>query len=313
MPSSASQPEPGFPPLLVICGPTATGKTALSLALAERINGTEIISADSRQVYRGMDIGTAKVSALDRARIRHHGLDLVEPDERFTAADYVAHAHGALVGIASRRGVAVLVGGTGLYIRAIARGLPLEETGSDATVRAELEERLAGEGLHVMVARLRSQAPRIAARTDLANPRRVVRALERVQLRGDELPPAPRGYPGPIAWLGLDVERATNDRWIAERARWQFENGLLEEATALRARYDPTLPPFSAMGYREAFAVLDSEMTVEEAIKIDARRTRQFARRQRTWFRNEAGVEWLDAQANALQRALEVGHRLVGS
>jgi tRNA dimethylallyltransferase len=317
MPWSAAAPaeqrasEGRFPPLLVICGPTATGKTGLSLALAEHLPGAEIISADSRQVYRGMDIGTAKVSVADRARVPHHGLDLVEPDQRFTAADYLAHTRATLEGIAGRGGVALLVGGTGLYIRAICRGMPLDETGSDPQVRAELEQRLAGEGLQVMVARLRSQAPQVAARTDLANPRRVVRALERVELGGDQPPPAPRGYPAPICWLGLDADRPTTDRWILDRARWQFANGLLEEATALRKRYDERLPPFSAIGYREAFAVLDGTLATEAAVETVARRTRQFARRQRTWFRNEPSVEWLDAAAGPLPAATSIAARLL--
>jgi tRNA dimethylallyltransferase len=162
---------------MVICGATATGKTGLSLELAARIPGAEIISADSRQVYRGMDIGTAKVSAAERALVPHHGLDLVDPDEPFTAADYQLVAVEALHQIAARGGVALLVGGTGLYLRAVARGMALEETGRDAGVRADLERRLAGEGLQVLVADLRRAAPGVAARTDLANPRRVVRAL----------------------------------------------------------------------------------------------------------------------------------------
>lgn len=317
MRSSAASPAEGeasanrFPPLLVICGPTATGKTGLSLAVAESLPGVEIVGADSRQVYRGMDIGTAKVSAAGRARVPHHCLDLVDPDQRFTAADFLAHARAALGGIAARGGVALLVGGTGLYIRAICRGMALDETGSDPQLRAQLEQRMVEEGLHAMVARLRSRAPQVAARTDLANPRRVVRALERVELGGDRLPPAPRGYPAPVAWLGLDIDRLTGDRWIAARARWQFDHGLLEEAAALRARYDESLPPFSAIGYREALAVLDGTLTAEEAIEVVARRTRQFARRQRTWFRNEPEVEWLDAAADPLPAALKRAARLL--
>jgi len=319
MPSSAAPPpesaggEQGHPPLLVICGPTATGKTALSLALAARIEGAEIISADSRQVYRGMDIGTAKVSPAEQGRVPHHCIDLVDPNERFTAADFLAHARRALKGIARRGGVALLVGGTGLYIRAVARGVPLTETGSDPARRAELEGQLAGEGLHALVARLRARAPQVARRTDLGNPRRVVRALERVEVVGDELPPPPRGYPGPGVWLGLDVERDTHDGWIAARARWQFENGLIEEARRLRERWDPQLPAFTALGYPEAFEVLDGRLSVDDAIALDVRRTRQLARRQRAWFRAEPGVEWLDASSDPLPHAMSALNRLLES
>jgi tRNA dimethylallyltransferase len=291
---STAEPRGAFPLLIVICGATATGKTGLSLDLAARIPGAEIISADSRQVYRGMDIGTAKVSAAQRALVPHHGLDLVNPDEPFTAADYRLAAVDALHAIAARGGVALLVGGTGLYLRAVARGVALDETGRDSAVRTDLEHRLAGEGLHVLVAQLRSAAPGVAARTDLANPRRVVRALERVSVSGDQPPPVPRGYLARSVWIGLQVEPRTHRDWIVDRARAQFASGLLEEAAALRSRYDPTLPAFTAFGYHEAFAVLDGRLSVEQAIERDATRTWQFARRQRTWFRAEPGVAWLD-------------------
>ena len=312
MRSSARSPaETRFPPLLVICGPTATGKTALSLAVAEALPGTEMISADSRQVYRGMDIGTAKVALADQARIPHHGLDLVDPEQPFSAADYRRHAHAALEGIAGRGGLAVLVGGTGLYLRAVARGVPLDETDHDPVLRAELEAALAERGLNALADELRRLAPASATRTDLANPRRVVRALERVRLHGDAAPPVPRGYPGPVTWLGLDTDPPTNDEWIAKRARWQFGNGLLDEAAALAARFDRGLPAFSAMGYREAFGVLDGSLTHDEALDLTARRTRQFARRQRTWFRSEPAVEWIDARSDSRARAIAVARALV--
>lgn len=242
-----------------------------------------------------MDIGTAKVGAAERALVPHHGLDLVDPDQAFTATDYQQAAYSALEGIAARGGVALLVGGTGLYLRAVARGFPLAATGRDTVVRAGLERRLAGEGLHVLVAELRSTAPRVAAQTDLANPRRVVRALERTSIQGDTPPPAPRGYPARSVWIGLHAEPAQHRDWIATRARTQFASGLLGEAAALRERYDPSLPAFTAFGYHEAFAVLNGELSLEQAIERDATRTWQFARRQRTWFRAEPVVEWLDA------------------
>ncbi|HUG46878.1 MAG TPA: tRNA (adenosine(37)-N6)-dimethylallyltransferase MiaA [Candidatus Limnocylindria bacterium] len=293
-----------LPPLIVVCGATATGKTGLSLALAEQLPGAEIVSADSRQVYRGMDIGTAKVSAADRQRVPHHCLDLVEPDQPFSAGEYRRHALQALAGIAERGGVALLVGGTGLYVRTVARNLPLEETATDPELRARLDARLAGEGLAVLSDELKRLAPTVAGSTDLANPRRVVRALERATLHGDRLPPAPAGYPGPSFWLGLTAAYGVHNRWIAARAAWQFDNGLLEEATEMRSRFDPDLPAFSAFGYREAFAVLDGTLTREAALAQTITRTRQFARRQGTWFRSEPDVTWLDAAADPLPAAL---------
>ena len=175
-----------FPSLLVIAGGTATGKTGLSLALADALGDVEIICADSRQVYRHMDIGTAKVSAADRARVPHHGLDLVDPDELFTAADFQRHAYGVPPVIAARGRIAIMVGGTGLYLRSVGRGVPLDEGTADAGVRAELEARLVADGLHALADELERTAPTLAAATHLANPRRVVRALERARRGGGE-------------------------------------------------------------------------------------------------------------------------------
>jgi tRNA dimethylallyltransferase len=288
------------PPLLVIAGATATGKTGLAIDVAERLAGegvpAEVISADSRQVYRGLDIGTAKASLEERRGIPHHGLDLVDPDEPFTVADFAIHAHAALDSIASRGGLAILAGGTGLYLRAVARGIATDALPRDADVRARLEAEFLAVGLEPLVERLRAVAPQRAARIDTANPRRVVRALEMATVAGGEPDvPAPRGYDGPIAWLGLSVEPAAHAAWIAGRARAQFDGGLIEEARGLRERFDPALPAFSAIGYREAWAVLDAELTREAAIAEDARRNQAFAKRQRTWFRAEPDVRWLDA------------------
>ena len=304
------------PPLLVIAGATATGKTGLSIRVAEFLAGAgvpvEIISADSRQVYRGLDIGTAKAPVEARRGIPHHGLDLVDPDEPFTVADFAAHARDALTRIAERRGVAILVGGTGLYLRAVARGLPTEELPSDPDARREIEEQLADRGLDALAARLRERAPKLAARVDQKNPRRVVRALEIATLRGDAPLPEPRGYPGPSAWLGLDLDRAPHREWIATRARDQFESGLIDEARTLRERFDPSLPAFSAIGYREAWSVLDGEATEEAAIAEDVRRNIAFAKRQRTWFRAEPGLQWLDAMSPELDVvAVEAARRLL--
>ena len=297
------------PPLLVIAGPTATGKTGLALHIADALRDdgrpAEVISADSRQVYRGLDIGTAKVSAAERERIPHHGLDLVDPDEPFSVADFATHARRAIADIAQQGGVAILAGGTGLYLRAVARGLDTDELPHDAAVRARVESELTAGGLPAAAGRLAILAPTLAARTDLRNPRRVARALEVAELRGDAPPPPPLGYQGPVTWLGLSVDPATHRRWIADRARTQFEAGLVDEARALRERYDPAMPAFSAIGYREAWAVLDGTMTREQAIAEDARRNVAFAKRQRTWFKAEPDIKWLDASDQPEGTALD--------
>jgi tRNA dimethylallyltransferase len=303
------------PPLLVIAGPTATGKSGLSIAVARALRAdgipAEVISADSRQVYRGLDIGTAKVPPSERADIPHHGLDLVDPDQAFSVADFARHARAALAGIAERRAVAILVGGTGLYLRAVARGLDTEALPSDPDVRARVEAVIEADGLEAAVGRLRELAPRLASRIDLANPRRVARALEIAEIRGDAPPPPPLGYDGPVAWLGLRLTPVVHREWIARRAREQFEAGLIDEARTLRERYDSRLSAFSAIGYREAWAVLDGELSREQAIELDARRNEQFAKRQATWFRSEPEIAWLDAAAAPLEPALRVAAGLL--
>ena len=304
-----------MPPLIVIGGATATGKTGLSLTLARALRAdgvpAEIISADSRQVFRGLDIGTAKVTPEGRAGVPHHGLDLVEPDESFSVVDYVRHARIALAGIAERRGLAILVGGTGLYLRAVTRGLDAEALPFDAAVRAGIETALARDGLGPAVKRLTALAPRLASRIDLANPRRVARALEMAELQGDAPAPKPIGYPGPVAWLGLRLAPDTHREWIAQRARGQFDAGLVEEARALRDRFDPALPAFSAIGYREAWAVIDGKLTREGAIELDARRNVAFAKRQATWFRAEPGIDWLDATTDVTAPAVAAARCLL--
>ncbi len=305
------------PPLLVIAGATATGKTGLAIHVAERLARegipAEVISADSRQVYRGLDIGTAKATLDDRRGIPHHGLDLVEPDEPFTVADFAAHARSALHEIAGRGGLAILAGGTGLYLRAVARGLATETLPSDTAVRSRLEAEFLAVGLEPLVERLRDVAPRRAAAIDTANPRRVVRALEIATVAGGEPDlPAPRGYDGAVGWIGLAVDPATHRSWIESRARAQFDRGLVEEARALRERFDPALPAFSAIGYREAWALLDGSLTRDAAIAEDARRNVAFAKRQRTWFRAEPDIGWVDAlDPSRVDEAVAVARRLL--
>jgi tRNA dimethylallyltransferase len=258
-------------------------------------------------------VGTAKATADERARVPHHCLDLVDPDDPFSVADFVAHAGRALDGIAARGGLALLVGGTGLYLRAVARGLDVEALPWDPETRAALDEELARDGLAPLVARLETLAPGTAARTDLRNPRRVVRALERVAIVGDAPPPPPRGYPGPVAWIGLDVDRDVHRRWIVARAAAQLDGGILDEARALRERYPDTLPSLSAIGYREAFDLLDGRIGRARYLEVNAGRNVAFARRQRTWFRSEPGIAWLDAAADPFAGALEAARGLLAT
>jgi tRNA dimethylallyltransferase len=299
-----------LPPLIVLAGTTASGKTALSLSLADALSArgvaAEIISADSRQVYRGMDIGTAKVTAEERTRIPHYGLDLVDPDQPFSVSDFIAHTAAVLPAIAERGAVAILAGGTGFYLRAVARGLDVEALPWDADVRAAVEAALIADGLPALAEELKTLAPTRAAEVDLRNPRRVVRALEIARLQGDVPLPTPRGYGRDVLWIGLSVEGPVLRQRINDRAKAQFEAGLVEETRSLIARYDATLPSFSGIGYAEALAVIEGRMALEPAIFEDARRNILFARRQATWFRREPGVQWFDAtRRQPLEEALE--------
>lgn len=259
-----------------------------------------------------MDIGTAKVGPDERARVPHHGLDLVDPDEPFSVADFKIHALEALRGIAHRERVAILAGGTGLYLRTVARGVPVEVGGHDPELRAVLEERLATHGLASLVAELRDRAPTVSATIDLANPRRVVRALERATILGDVLPPAPTGYPAPVVWLGTATDPVRHAAAITDRAREQFVGGLLDEAAGLLERYPPDLRPFGAMGYREAFDVLAGRATLEQAIATDAQRTRAYAKRQMTWFRSEPDIHWLSPGPSRSDDALRLVRASLG-
>ena len=306
-----------LPPLLVIAGPTATGKTGLAIEIARtlRTDGVpaEIISADSRQVFRGLDIGTAKATVSERQGIPHHGLDLVDPDAAFSVADFAAHAADVLPAIGTSGGLAILAGGTGFYLRAVARGLDMAALPFDPAVRRQIEAELLASGVDRAADRLVAMAPSLAAGVDLRNPRRVARALEIAELIGDRPRPAVRGYAAPVGWLALDVPADTHRRWIETRARAQFETGLVEEARALRERFDPALPAFTAIGYREAWALLDGSLSREAAIELDAKRNVAFAKRQRTWFRRERDIAWLDPSVgDPLPAAMARARALLG-
>jgi tRNA dimethylallyltransferase len=277
--------------LAAIVGPTGSGKTDLSLALARKIP-LEILVSDSRQVYRGMDIGTAKPDARARAAVPHHLLDLIDPAEPFSVAEWAAQAR-RLVGEVTGRGrLPLLVGGSGLYLAAVLDGYafgPPPSPAARALLRAELEQR----GLEPLVQRLRAQDPATAAAIDLRNPRRVQRALERLTADGGRAtaPPA-----GPVRLIGIERPTAVLNRRIDERAAWLFANGLLEEVRGLLdAGHDPHRAPLTGHGYGEAARYLAGEWSLDEAVATTARRTRQYAKRQRTWFRRDRRVVWLAA------------------
>lgn len=270
-----------------LVGPTASGKTDVAHVLARTL-GLPVLSADAMMVYRHMDLGTAKPSEEERRSFRYFGLDLVDPDLPFSAGAYLACAREALV---AEAGPWLVVGGTGLYIRCLLQGLD-PAAPSDLSWRAEAEALLAAGGLPALQEKVRARFPEAYARlADPANPRRLMRAWE-CAAAGDAMP-VRRPPPGPVAGL-----RPTPDLLatrIEARVRAMYGRGLLEEAAALRDRF-PHLSDTArqAIGYREAFAVLQGDLAQEEAIAATVRRTRQYAKRQMTWFRHQLRVEWID-------------------
>jgi tRNA dimethylallyltransferase len=283
-------------PLIGIVGPTASGKTDLALALATRLP-VEILVADSRQVYRRMDIGTAKPGAAARAAVPHHLLDVVDPDEPFTVAQWVERARQLIPQIAARGRLPLLVGGTGLYVSALLDGHDYTAQPWSPELRRRLTDELGTNGLAPLAARLRIVDPHAAERTDLRNPRRVLRALERAGAEGGGASPRMEPYAGRLAIFGLERPREALYRRIDERARWLFaEGGIVDEVRSLiAAGYGPELRPMTGHGYREAAGYLAGELSMEEAIAVTARRTRQYAKRQLTWFRRDLRLMWIPA------------------
>ncbi len=269
----------------VLGGPTASGKSAVALDLAAEL-GLEIVTADAMQVYRGMDIGTAKPSPEDRRRVPHHALDLVTPAEAFSVADYVRAAETAIQEILDRGPLPLVVGGTGFYIRALAEGLPTAPP-SDPEQQAPLWRQIEEQGLDPVLAELEKVSPGDAARAQ-RNPRRVVRALEVLRRTGRPPSAFPRTTPAfrydKVALLPtMEVLRPRIER----RTRAMFEAGLVDEVRALLERYPDALTATQAIGYKEVATHLAGRSSRQEAQLAVTIATLQYARRQRTWFRKE--------------------------
>ncbi len=297
MPSSASSSEGRV--LVLLVGPTAVGKTALSVLLAERF-GAEIISCDSMQVYRGFDIGTDKPGLEERRRVPHHLVDIMDGREQFTAADFAERAARAVADIASRGLLPMVVGGTGLYVKALIDGL-FPGPGRDEAVRAGLEEEVLRVGLDALYARLEAVDPAYAAKVGRRDRIRIVRALEVQAVTGIALSEHFRNTAGFLPGyrsiaIGLQRERAELVVRIEARMARMFERGLIEEVRGLVASGLPeSAPPFKALGYRHALAVLRGEMSPAEAASRTVMDTRRYAKRQMTWFRRMEGIRWFEA------------------
>ncbi len=282
--------------LLVIEGPTGIGKTALAIALAERFNG-EIVSADSRQIYRGMDIGTAKPSVEDQARVSHHLIDIVPPDKSLSLAEYQAHAYAAIESIVGRGRLPILAGGTGQYITAVIEGWQTPEVAPDFTLRGELEAFAEQHGRDALFARLRALDPGAEALIDPRNVRRVIRALEVSIVSGQPFSTQRRKTPPPYRLLewALTMDRAALDSRLDARIDGMLARGLLDEVRALLAAgIDRKLPSMSGLGYAQLAAYLCDEMTYAAAVEAFKAGTRLFARRQYTWFRQHGAPRWID-------------------
>ena len=286
-------------PLLVICGPTASGKTRLALELAATLP-IEVISADSRQIYRGMDIGTAKATPEERACVPHHLLDVVAPDEPFSAADFMRLGREAITGIHQRGKLAVVVGGTGLYLDALTRGL-VTAPGEDPLLRQELAELEAQHGEGALHRRLQEVDPDAAGRLKPRDHQRIIRALEVFALCGETLSALQERHafsdgPYEVISIGLEVERSLLYRRIDARATTMFSSGLLEEAQSLLDQgFSRELKALRTIGYREALSYLCGESTLTTALEHTQQESRRYAKRQMTWFRKNNSIIMVDS------------------
>ena len=303
-------------PLIAIVGPTAVGKTALALRLAQDLP-VEVISADSRQVYRYMDIGTAKPTAQQRRQVAHHLIDIVDPDEAFTLAQYQELAYSAIDDVLGRDRIPLLVGGTGLYVRAVLEGLSIPRVPPDRALRAQLRAEAQAQGPGALHERLRALDAEAAERIDARNVRRVIRALEVCirtgkpisRLQAKSLPPYR------ILRIGLTMPRDQLYERIDERVNRMMSAGLLEEVRSLVGRgYGLDLPSMSGLGYRQMGLYLRGEVSLDEAVALVKRHTRRLVRRQANWFRSDdSRISWFDVSGPVYEAILSSVQRFVAA
>ena len=304
-------------PVVAVVGPTATGKTALGVALAEQFWG-EVISADSMQIYKGLDVGTAKVTPEETHGIPHHGVDILEPDAPFSVADFTAMAGRLEQEIAGRGHLPILVGGTGLWMDALIRGHGFAGGHAGGEVRRELETRFDRDGIEPLLAELRQVDPESAARLHPADTKRILRALEVYLETGETISAhnaATRQLPPryDAVWIGLQfADRADMKALIDRRVDKMTEEGLLEEVQTLLAMGLPrNATAMQAIGYKEFLGVLDGILTEQEALELVKLRSRQYAKRQLTWLRRNPAIHWIYWEkdrdfARALQISTEI-------
>ena len=293
--------------LIVICGATATGKSDLAVTLAHEIDA-EIINADSMQLYKGMDIGTAKITTEERKGIPHHLMDLLDVTQDANVAWYQENARAAITEIHARGKNVIVVGGTGLYIKAILDELNFPDT--DPVVRAALELEFATKGIDPLFERLEKLDPAAALAIDKANSRRVIRALEVIKITGKpftaNLPREESSRYPHACQFGLVMDRDALSERISIRVERMWEQGLVAEAEKLLvAGITQGVTAQRALGYAQVIAQIEGKVTEEEAKEETKRATRQYARRQETWFSRDERIAWISPTQNALQRILE--------
>lgn len=291
-------------PLILIVGPTAVGKTEIAIQLAERLNG-EIVSADSRLFYRGMDVGTAKPTYEERARLPHHLIDIADPDEMLSLAAFQQKAREVIIDIHTRNKIPFLVGGTGQYIRAVTEGWNPPEVKPDERLRNELEKKKVERGEHWLYEKLRELDPLSAEKIDPRNYRRTIRALEVIMTTGKKFSEQ-RGQsksPYRLITIGLTRPRAELYQRVDQRIEEMFVNGFLDEVRNLLAKgYSPSLPTMSAIGYRECIKVINGELSEEQAKAEIRRATRVFVRRQANWFKeSDPTIKWFKVEEGVIQ------------
>ncbi|HEC21400.1 MAG TPA: tRNA (adenosine(37)-N6)-dimethylallyltransferase MiaA [Chloroflexi bacterium] len=307
--------EPSLPPLVVIVGPTAVGKTAAALEIA-RATGGEIISADSRQVYRYMDIGTAKPTPEERQLVPHHLVDFLDPDEELTLAQFQRMAYAAIDRVRARGRLPLLVGGTGQYVRAVVEGWGIPHVPPQPELRADLESFADVYGPPALYAHLVRVDPQAAEAIDWRNVRRVVRALEVYLITGQPISQLQKRTPPPyrILQIGLTRPRPALYARVDERVDRMIENGLVEEVRRLlEMGYSWDLPALSSLGYAQIGEYLRGEVTLEEAIAAIKRETRRFIRQQYTWFRpDDPAIRWFDLEETPVSDVVAFVQRWLG-
>ncbi len=293
--------ERSYKKIVAVVGPTASGKTALAAAMAKKFNG-EIVSADSRQVYRGMDIGTAKPTLAERRAVPHHLIDIKNPDEHYTVAEYKADAIAAIKNILRRKKLPILVGGTGLYVRAVLDNLDIPKVSADPTLRAAIECEIKKKGLAAVAKKLVVLDPEAADIVDLKNPRRVVRALEVALATGKPFT-AQRKTRAPLfdtLRIGLNPPLGELRKRINARADQMMCAGLLKEVRWLLKKYGADCEALNAIGYRELVNHLQGKTSLEDAVARIKTNTWRYAKRQLSWFRKDKDLRWIRQSREAI-------------